>query len=156
MDDSKVLSPDAREALFDRIRAAGDVAWAAVGPPLLDRINILQATFLAMELAVERLREPPDFALIDGNRLPRFVCEHEAIPGGDASEVAIACASVVAKVVRDRMMAIYDAVYEGYGFARHKGYATRDHVAAILRLGPCPIHRLSFEPVRQLPLFPSP
>jgi ribonuclease HII len=148
--DSKRLSPRVRERLFDVILTrADDVAWCAIGPELIDRLNILRATHLAMRLAFQRLRRRPDAALIDGNPLSSFPSPHEAIVGGDASELSIACASIVAKVVRDRMMGIYDALYEGYGFADHMGYATASHLAAIRQLGPSPIHRYSFTPVGQ-------
>jgi ribonuclease HII len=155
--DSKLLDREAREALHARILARADaVAWAAVSSDLIDRLNILRATHLAMRLAVERLGTLPDVALIDGNPLPEFICPCEAIVGGDARELAMACASIVAKVERDRMMELYDAVYEGYGFASHKGYATPEHLRALDALGPCPIHRLSFAPVRQPSLFALP
>ena len=155
--DSKLLDPGTRELVYERILTRADgVGWAAVGSELVDRINILRATHLAMRLAVERLGPLPDVALIDGNPLPAFICPCEAIVGGDARELTIACASIVAKVVRDRMMDLYDAIYEGYGFASHKGYATPEHLRALAVLGPCPIHRLSFAPVRQPSLFPVP
>jgi len=145
-----MMPPAERERLFPRILSrADDVAWCAIGPALIDRINILRASHLAMRIAVERLRRPPDMVLIDGNPLPAFVTPHEAIVAGDARELSIACASVVAKVIRDRMMGIYDAMYEGYGFAEHKGYATPFHLDALRSLGPSPIHRYSFAPVGQ-------
>jgi ribonuclease HII len=147
--DSKLLTPLARERLHALILArAADVAWAAVGPTVIDRINVLQASYLAMRLALERLRTPPDVVLVDGNPVPGLD-PSESIVGGDRKELCIACASIVAKVVRDRMMDIYDAVYEGYGFATNRGYATADHLRAVRVSGPCPIHRWSYQPVAQ-------
>jgi len=153
--DSKLLSPQARERLYPLIiDGAVAVGWSAVGPRVVDRINILQASHLAMKLALERLDDLPDAALVDGNPVPGLPCPHENIVRGDARELVIACASVVAKVVRDRMMVLYDAVYDGYGLAEHKGYATRAHLDAIDSLGPSPIHRLTFSPMtKQLSLF---
>ncbi len=151
--DSKQLAVSERERLYALIRArASGIGWAAVGPRLVDRLNILRATELAMRHAVERLPFVPDHALVDGNPVDGLPCSHEAIARGDASELVIACASIVAKVLRDRFMALYDGLYPDYGFARHKGYPTAAHVAAIARHGPCPLHRLSFAPLRQVML----
>jgi ribonuclease HII len=152
VDDSKLLSPERREVLFERICARAATAAAAVGPRLIDRMNILRASHLAMRLALERLPASPDVALVDGLPVPDLPCPHEAIVDGDALEFAIACASVVAKVTRDRMMALYDAIYPRYGFAQHKGYATPEHLAALERWGPSPIHRISFSPLKQIRL----
>lgn len=152
VDDSKLLVPERREVLFERISARATTAAAAVGPRLIDRMNILRASHLAMRLALERLPATPDVALVDGLPVPDLPCAHEAIIDGDALEFAIACASVVAKVTRDRMMALYDAIYPRYGFAQHKGYATPEHLAALERWGPSPIHRISFSPLKQIRL----
>jgi ribonuclease HII len=155
--DSKLLDAEARDELDRTIRArARAVGVAAVSSLLVDRMNILEASRLAMRLAVENLGVAPDVALIDGTPLPVFPCAHEAIVGGDARELTIACASIVAKVARDRMMSEYDAIYPGYGFGRHKGYHTPEHVEALARYGPSPIHRWSFSPVRQPSLFTPP
>jgi ribonuclease HII len=116
----------------------------------IDRLNILQATLLAMRRAVGRLRPPAQYALIDGNQLPRLAIPARAIVGGDATEPAISAASILAKTHRDALMATFDALHPGYGFAEHAGYGTAEHVARLRRLGPCPLHRRSFAPVRAL------
>lgn len=147
--DSKLLTHRARERHYVEIlRQALDVGWCAVGSPIIDRINVLQASYLAMQVAVERLEVRPDVVLVDGNPAPGLG-RSESIVGGDRKELAIACASIVAKVVRDRMMDVYDAIYEGYGFSHNRGYATADHLRAVRRRGPCPIHRMSYQPVAQ-------
>jgi len=149
--DSKKLSERRRERLADQIRAQA-LAWALGRAEVeeIDRVNILQASLLAMQRAVEALAVAPHSALVDGNRLPRLACEARAIVGGDASEAAISAASIVAKVARDREMVELDAVHPGYGLARHKGYPTRQHLEALRCLGVTPIHRRSFGPVRRL------
>jgi len=148
--DSKVLGAAARERLFDEIvtrACAWSVAWA--DPLEIDRLNILQATFLAMRRAILGLRIMPSRVDVDGNRLPnlrfgeRWV-DGRAVVGGDALEPAISAASIVAKVVRDRQMCAFDRQFPDYGFARHKGYPTQDHRRALQRHGPCTLHRLSF------------
>lgn len=146
LDDSKRLTPRQREALAPLIRAAA-VAWhvAAADVAYIDQHNIARAAFQAMRLAVEGLAVPPDFLLVDGFRIPGVVYPQEAIVGGDHLSMAIAAASVLAKVERDRLMDEYGLVYPGYGFEIHKGYPTPAHREAIRRLGPCPIHRLSFK-----------
>jgi ribonuclease HII len=147
--DSKVLTPERREALELEIQARA-LAWAVASASVeeIDRINILQATLLAMRRAVTRLWPVPDQALVDGNRCPDLPCAAEAVIGGDASVPAISAASILAKVSRDREMRALDERWPGYGFVRHKGYATREHLAALATLGPCPIHRRSYRPVR--------
>ena len=152
--DSKKLTATKRERLFDIIInncLAYGIARAEVDE--IDRLNILQASLLAMQRAVAQLPIQPDKALIDGNRCPTLTCETEAIIKGDASVPAIAAASILAKVTRDREMLVYAKQYPGYGFAKHKGYSTAMHLAAIHQLGVTPIHRKSFEPVRQRELF---
>jgi ribonuclease HII len=149
--DSKRLTPLQREALNPEIRAkalAFAVAFASVEE--IDRINILQASLLAMQRAVENLGVTPQRVLVDGNRCPRLACEVEAIVRGDCSVPAISAASILAKVARDREMLVLDGAHPGYGFARHKGYPTREHLAALRELGPCVLHRRSFRPVRLL------
>jgi len=151
LDDSKRLSPAQRTALELEIKSgsrAWSLGWASVEE--IDRINILQASLLAMERAVAALNPQPLRALVDGNRLPVLGCAAEAIVGGDALVPVIGAASILAKVARDRLMERLDLDYPGYGFARHKGYPTREHRAALLRLGPCPAHRCTFAPVRAL------
>ena len=149
--DSKVLSPGRRELLDVEIRTRA-AAWALGRAEVeeIDRLNILQATLLAMQRAVAALPFAPVSALVDGNRCPALPCPVEAIVGGDRTVRAIAAASILAKVARDREMLHLDEHYPGYGFARHKGYPTADHVAALRRLGVSDVHRRSFAPVRQL------
>lgn len=149
--DSKRLTPDQREALDQEIRAKAltfAVAFATVEE--IDRINILQASLLAMQRAVENLSVIPQRALVDGNRRPQLACPVETIVKGDATVAAISAASILAKVARDREMQILDGKFPGYGFARHKGYPTRAHLAALREFGPCELHRRSFRPVREL------
>ena len=150
LDDSKKLSPAARGLFFERLVAWRELDWgiARVGPDLIDSINILQATHLAMDQALSQLRRQPDHVLIDGLPVPGIGLPQTAIIKGDARSFSIAAASVLAKVTRDRIMLEYDRQYPAYGFGRHKGYPTPAHVAALARHGPCPIHRRSFEPVR--------
>jgi ribonuclease HII len=150
LDDSKRLSAKARRALEMEVKRralAWSIAWATVEE--IDRLNILQASLLAMQRAVADLRVVPGHVLVDGNRCPRLECTAEAVVGGDARVPAISAASILAKEGRDREMARLDLVYPGYGFASHKGYPTRDHVAALFALGPSPAHRRSFRPVRE-------
>lgn len=150
--DSKALSEAQREDLAPRIRAAA-VAWSVVvvGPDEIERLNILGATLAGMSRALATLSPAPALALIDGNRLPKNLpCAARAIVDGDATETAIGAASILAKTERDRLMREFDAIHPGYGFARHKGYGTPEHLAALERLGPCPIHRRGFAPVRRL------
>jgi len=146
--DSKKLSAARREALFDEIRAKAlcfSVAQASVEE--IDRLNILQATLLAMQRAVEGLRLKPHKVLVDGNRLPTLDVLAEAIVKGDDKVPAISAASILAKVTRDRMTLDMEREYPGYGFAKHKGYGTAAHLAALEALGPTPHHRVSFAPV---------
>ncbi len=150
LDDSKKLGATRREYLDPQIRERA-LAYAVVEVDVetIDRINILQATLLGMQRALDALEHAPDLALIDGNRLPRDLrCAARAIVGGDASVAAISAASILAKVHRDRLMRACDALHPGYGFAAHMGYPTPAHLAALRALGPCPIHRRSFAPVR--------
>ncbi|MFC4728510.1 ribonuclease HII [Coralloluteibacterium thermophilus] len=150
LDDSKALSAAAREALFPRIQARA-LAWRieVVDVGEIDRINILQATLAGMCRAVAGLVPAADRARIDGNIVPKALCcPGEAVVGGDARVPAIMAASILAKVARDRLMQDLDLIHPGYGFARHKGYSTPEHLEALERLGPCAIHRRSFAPVR--------
>jgi ribonuclease HII len=149
--DSKKLSEKRREALADTIREHA-LAWSLGRAEVeeIDRINILQASLLAMQRAVEGLGVAPHKALVDGNRLPRLDCEAEAIVGGDGSVAVIGAASIIAKVARDREMVELDLQYPGYGLAKHKGYPTKAHIQALETLGASPIHRRSFGPVRRL------
>jgi len=149
--DSKKLSEKRREALFEQITEQA-LAWSLGRAEVeeIDRINILQASLLAMQRAVEGLAVAPDHALVDGNKLPQLPCSAEAIVGGDDSEPCIAAASILAKVTRDREMVALDARYPGYGLARHKGYPTKVHLEALREQGVSPIHRRSFGPVRRI------
>lgn len=147
--DSKLLSPQQRTALYRHIQEAGfATAVGAVSADEIDRMGIGPATRLAMQHAVTGLAQSPDFLLIDGMKLPALKLPQKGIIGGDRSCLAIACASIVAKVLRDRLMEEVDAIYRGYGFASHKGYGTAEHLAALRRLGPSPIHRRCFAPIR--------
>ncbi len=149
--DSKKLSEKKREYLFDVIREqALGFAIARATVEEIDRINILKARMLAMTRAVEGLKGQCEHALIDGNRLPDLQIQATAVVKGDALVSSIAAASVLAKVQRDREMLELDARYPGYGFARHKGYGTKAHLEALRTLGPCPVHRRSYAPVRSL------
>ena len=147
--DSKVLSPQRRERLFDEICAkALAIAIAEASVEEIDRLNILQATLLAMRRAVERLRLVPQHVLVDGNRLPVLRMSATAIVKGDAKVAAISAASILAKVHRDRQCAALHEAWPLYGFGLHKGYPTEAHLAALREHGACPAHRRSFGPVR--------
>ncbi len=152
--DSKVLNPQARERLFSIIRQLSirsAVAWAF--PEEIDHHNIFRASLLAMSRAFVRLQwnDPAMVAVIDGPwQVPGLVCRQEPIISGDAKSLSVACASIIAKVVRDRWMERLHRLYPEYGFSAHKGYATSAHLEALNRLGPSPIHRKSFEPVAKL------
>ena len=151
LNDSKVLSPQRREALFEHIqRVALDFSIGQATAAEIDRINILQATYLAMRRALEGLSVPPDRVLVDGNGLPGGPYPEIAVVDGDATSLSIAAASIVAKVTRDRQMEAYDREYPAYGFAGHKGYGSREHLQALRQHGPCPIHRRSFQGVAGL------
>ncbi|WP_122788587.1 ribonuclease HII [Intestinibacillus sp. Marseille-P6563] len=145
LNDSKKLTEKKREQLFDTIQEqALAYAIALVDHETIDRINILEATYVAMQQAVERLHPAADYALVDGNRSKGLVIPHQCVVGGDAKSPSIAAASILAKVTRDRLMLEQDALYPAYGFAKHKGYGTKAHYQAILEHGPSPIHRMTF------------
>jgi ribonuclease HII len=149
--DSKKLTAKRREQLAVAIKSSARawcIARASVGE--IDSINILQASLLAMHRAVDGLSLVPDFVLVDGNRLPDWPYNARPVIGGDALEVSIGAASILAKVQRDAEMTALDDEYPGYGFARHKGYPTREHMAALASLGVTPWHRKSFAPVKRL------
>ena len=149
--DSKVLSPRQRERLAETIRSEA-VSWSLGRATVaeIDELNILQASLLAMWRAVEGLSVQPSLVLVDGNHLPRWSYEARAIVKGDLIEPAISAASIVAKVTRDSEMVILDDQYPGYGFATHKGYPTKAHLAALASLGVSPVHRRGFGPVKRL------
>jgi ribonuclease HII len=148
--DSKKLSEKQRNRLEPEIRLNA-VAWAiaAVDAETIDRINIRQASLLAMRLAVQQLALSPDFLLIDGRDTIEWNCPQQAVIHGDAISLSIAAASVLAKVHRDRLLVELDRQFPGYGLAQHKGYCSLQHIEALARLGPTPLHRKSFHPVSQ-------
>ncbi len=147
VDDSKKLSEQKREGLFEEIRKmAVGMGISVVDAATIDRLNILQASVLAMRQAVEAMTVKPDIILADGNSFRHETMKYENIIDGDAKCFSIAAASIVAKVTRDRLMLQYDEQYPGYGFSQHKGYATKEHLDAIKSLGMCEIHRRSFKP----------
>lgn len=158
LDDSKKLTEKKRELLFDEIQLKAKswcIARASVAE--IDKINILQASLLAMTRAVEGLHIQPEHVLVDGNKLPKWKYLAEAVVKGDSRVAAISAASILAKVTRDREMVLLDKEYPGYGFADHKGYPTKVHMDALEKLGITPIHRTSYAPVRakieQMQLF---
>lgn len=150
LDDSKRLTALKRELLFPQIQSRA-VAYRVefVDVDEIDELNILQATLLGMQRAVEGLFPAPSLAMIDGNRAPELTCQVETIIGGDGLVAAISAASILAKVSRDRHMLKLHQQYPDYGFDRHKGYPTAYHVERLQALGPCPVHRKSFAPVRK-------
>ncbi|KAA9129598.1 ribonuclease HII [Marinihelvus fidelis] len=151
LDDSKRLTAKRREALFGQvIERARDYCIIEMHADDIDRMNILAATMEGMRRSVLGLASLPEMVLVDGNRCPELPCETHALVGGDGLEPAISAASILAKVHRDRLMLDYHQQYPGYGFDRHKGYPTAAHMAQLRTLGPCPIHRRSFAPVRAL------
>jgi ribonuclease HII len=150
VNDSKKLTAAVREELFEVISREALAVGVGIGDHLLvDRINILQATLSAMRDAVLSLAPAPDFLLIDGISSIPMNIPQRTMKKGDSLSLSIAAASIIAKVTRDRIMTEYDAVYPGYGFAGHKGYGAASHLAAIAKLGPCPIHRTSFRGVKE-------
>ncbi len=152
--DSKQLTPKKREFLFPLIkRLAVSAGVGVVSHSYIDGHGILRATELAMRLAVEQLSPRPDWLLIDYMRLPGVSIWQSGVADGDSLCLSIASASIVAKVTRDHLLVELDSVYSGYGFARHKGYGTSEHLACLRKLGPSPVHRHSFFPVRQNSLF---
>ncbi len=150
LNDSKQLS-EKRRLEFDAEIRANAIAWsiAAVDVETIDRINIRRASLLAMRLAVERLALSPDYLLIDGIDTIDWPCPQQPVVQGDSTSLSIAAASVLAKVHRDGLLVELDSVFPGYGLARHKGYCVQEHLEALARLGPTPMHRKSFSPVAQ-------
>jgi len=148
--DSKQLTAASREFLFDRIKElAVSFATGLSSHEVIDAEGIARATRLAMKSAIEQLAPGPEYLLVDYLRLPEVPLPQKGITDGDSLCFSIACASIIAKVTRDRMMVALDGIYPGYGLAAHKGYGTRRHLDCLRRLGPCPVHRRSFQPVRQ-------
>jgi ribonuclease HII len=152
VNDSKKLSAKKREELFEIIKAeCFEVGVGICDHATIDRVNILQATFLAMKIAVGQLKTKPDHLLIDGKFIiPNSSLNQEAVIDGDALVFSIAAASIIAKVTRDRIMDEYDKKYPQYGFAKHAGYGTKIHMDAIKQFGPCPIHRRTFRPLSDM------
>lgn len=151
LNDSKKLSAKRRGYLFDVISAeALDLAVGMCAPAEIDAVNILQASLLAMQRAVETLRDVPSLAVVDGHIVPKLACPVQALVRGDALLPAISAASIIAKVTRDRLMIELDQQFPGYGFAVHKGYPTAMHLAALAEQGVSPVHRQSFAPVQRL------
>ena len=154
LNDSKQLSEQIREQLFEAIHAEPEIHFGVgiIDAEEIDRINILQATHRAMNAALAQLAPPADHALVDGRPVPTLDLPQTAIVKGDAKSFSIAAASILAKVTRDRLMRKYDEQWPQYGFAGHKGYGTAAHLAALAEHGPCPIHRRSFAPVNAVQL----
>lgn len=145
LNDSKKLTPKKRDLLYDLvIERATDFAVGFATPEEIDSINILNATMLAMRRAIAALKEPVDYALVDGNCIRDYPIPARAIIKGDSLSMSVAAASILAKVTRDRLCLEDDRQYPMYGFAKHKGYGTAEHVAALRTYGPCPIHRKTF------------
>ncbi|MGJ8676743.1 MAG: ribonuclease HII [Akkermansiaceae bacterium] len=152
LNDSKKLSEKKRELLYEEITNHSQVIWAHSYGDVdeIEAVNILKSTHAAMARAAEGLSPPVDFCLIDGLSVPMFPLPSEGIVKGDGKSLSIAAASIIAKVLRDRLMVKYAELYPEYGFDRHKGYGTKLHLEALAKYGPCPIHRKSFAPVAQL------
>jgi ribonuclease HII len=152
IDDSKKLLPSERYKIFQQILSLSEVDYGIgiIDSLIIDQVNILQATFQAMIAAIARLSRKPDYILIDGNKKPLTRIPGEAIVKGDSLSQSIAAASIIAKVTRDQLMQAFHEKWPQYGFFSHKGYATEEHILAILKYGPCPIHRMSFEPLKSL------
>lgn len=145
LNDSKQLSEKKREELYNIIMKQGiGIGIGVISPEIIDEINILQATYQAMQEAIHKLNQTPDLLLIDAVHLPEVSMKQVGIVKGDTRSASIAAASIVAKVTRDRMMVEYDKLFPEYGFARNKGYGSQEHILAIKKYGPCPIHRRSF------------
>ena len=149
--DSKCLIPAMREFLFPRIQEITlSIGIGTVGHETIDTLGIVRATRMAMKSAIEQLSPAPQHLLIDYLHLPELTIPQKGLVNGDGRCFSIACASIVAKVTRDRLMVEMDGIHPGYGFAQHKGYGTEKHLACLRRLGPCPIHRRSFQPLKGL------
>jgi len=148
IDDSKKLTAKKREDAYVEILKKSIVGVGIIDEATIDEVNIYQATRKAMQMAVSKLEIPPDYVIVDGNMKISTKCPMKCIVCGDAKSFSIAAASIVAKVTRDRLMVEYDKLYPQYGFARHKGYGTKEHMAAIRDNGPSPIHRKSFRPIK--------
>ena len=149
INDSKQLSKKKRECAYKEIVKKAIVGIGIVDEKIIDKINIYQATLKAMEMAIANLNIPPDYVIVDGRMKLITKCPVKCIIKGDCKSMSIAAASIIAKVTRDDIMSKYDSEYPQYGFARHKGYGTRRHIQALRKFGPSPIHRFSYQPVRE-------
>lgn len=151
LNDSKKLTEKKREILFDEILKTSHVAWCSLNADIIDTINIRAAALRAMEISVHSLAITADYAMIDGRDVPNKLTNiGKAFVKGDARSLSIAAASIIAKVIRDRMMIKADKLFPHYGFAGHKGYGSKKHRDAILEVGPCSLHRKSFSPLKQM------
>ncbi|MBU4304201.1 MAG: ribonuclease HII [Candidatus Omnitrophica bacterium] len=149
INDSKKLSPRQRRKAFEEITAKCLYSYAVADQEYIDRYNILNAALFAMAQAVNSLKCPPGWVIVDGPHKPDIPFPCTAVIDGDAKSISVACASIVAKVIRDEMMCEYDKQYPQYGFSSHKGYGTKAHADALNRFGPCPLHRKSFRPIKE-------
>ncbi len=151
VDDSKKLTPRQRQSLYSQITTHSKVIYSieVIDPSQIDSMNIFQATLYGMKESVAHLSTPPDFVLVDGNHSPFPPKSSQAIVKGDSLSHTIACASILAKVTRDAIMEGHDIQWPEYGFAKHKGYPTKEHLEVLRKLGPCPIHRRSYAPVKE-------
>ena len=157
LNDSKKLTEKKRIELFDTLMGSCTFSIASVSAATIDKINVRAASLLAMTQAISGLEKAPDHALVDGNALPpNMPCEASTLIRGDGRSVSIAAASIIAKVTRDRMMERAARRFPGYGFEKHKGYGTKQHMDALATLGPCPLHRMTFAPVREAALNKKP
>ena len=154
LNDSKKLTEKKRELLYKEITTDPKIVWSLAYSETdeIEEINILKATHAAMERAALALKQTPDYCLIDGLAVPNFPLSSEGVVKGDSKSLSIAAASIIAKVSRDHLMLDYSKKYPEYGFERHKGYGTKFHMDALLKYGPCPIHRMGFAPVAKLRL----
>jgi len=151
IDDSKKLNFKKREIIYEKLKKKNVIySFAVVDQKVIDEINILNATLLAMKKAEETLVEEPDFILVDGLFTPKFKIPTKGIKQGDKISLSIAAASIIAKCERDKIMIKYHEIWPEYGFLEHKGYGTKKHIAAIKKHGPCEIHRTSFEPIKSI------
>jgi ribonuclease HII len=152
IDDSKKLLPSERHKIFQQILSLSEVDYGIgiIDALIIDQVNILQATFQAMIAAIARLSQKPDYLLIDGNKMPSVRIAGQAIIKGDSLSQSIAAASIIAKETRDQLMNTFHEKWPQYGFISHKGYGTKEHLQAIQKYGPCPIHRMTFAPLKTL------
>ncbi len=156
INDSKLLSASKRDFLFKVIQCdAVSVGVGVMAESVVDAVNILQATYRAMEQAISSLSQAPDYVLLDAVSLTNILIPQKGMPKGDQLSISIAAASIIAKVTRDRLMIEYDSLYPEYGFAGHKGYGTKQHIQAIATHGPCPIHRKTFRGVKEFLVKPD-